>query len=275
MKMNQHRQTPEIIALILLFLSITLLAVVGFSKDWMPAVASEHGVGVDEVIRYLLLSTGAVLVIGTLVLVGFLWRYGRGRPTDSPQTSPKMERRWSLLPVLGMALVAEAGVLLKGIPVWKQVYGEAPENAIVVEVTAQQFEWLVRYPGTDGTFGRTDPTLIEKTANPLGLDEQDPASRDDVILRGTLHLPAGRTAYLKLRSRDVLHSFSVPAFRVKQDVVPGIVGSTKFVPTTPGSYEIACAELCGMGHYKMGGSIVVHSPGEYQVWLDDQTGWLQ
>ncbi len=109
MKMNEHRQTPEIIALALLFLSITLLAVVGFAKDWMPPVASEHGVGVDGVIGYLLLSTGAILIIGTLVFVAFLWLYGRGRPTGSPKTSPQMERRWSLVPVIGMALVAEAG----------------------------------------------------------------------------------------------------------------------------------------------------------------------
>lgn len=273
--MNGQRQTPEIIALVLLFLSITILAVVGFSKDWMPTVASEHGVGVDGVIRYLLLTTGTILVIGTLVFVAFLWLYGRGRPTGSPKTSPRTERRWSLVPVLGMTLVAEAGVLVKGLPVWEQVYGEAPANAIVVEVTAQQFEWIIRYPGKDGTFGRTDPTLIHKTANPAGLDREDPAAQDDLVFRDRLHLPAGWPVLLRLRSRDVLHSFSVPAFRVKQDVVPGIVGSTKFVPTQPGRYEIACAELCGMGHYEMGGSVVVYSPEEFEAWLQNQTGWFQ
>lgn len=273
--MNQHRQTPELIALILLFLSITLLTVVGFWKDWKPPVASAHGAGVDGVIGYLLVATGAILVIGTLAFVAFLWRYGRGLPTESPTTSPKMERRWTLVPVLGMALIAEAGVLVKGLPVWEQVYGEPPEDALVVEVTGQQFEWLVRYPGQDGVFGRTDPSLIESTANPVGLDEGDPAAVDDLVFRGTLHLPAGRTAYVRLRSRDVLHSFSVAAFRVKQDVVPGIVGSTMFLPTRTGRYEMGCAEICGMGHYQMSGTVVVHSPEEFETWLQQQSGWFQ
>ncbi len=273
--MSQQRQTPEIIALIVLFMSITVFTVVGFSKDWMPTVASEHGAGVDSVIRYLLVTTGMILVIGALFFVVFLWRYGRGRPTDSPRTSARAERWWTLVPVLGMALIAEAGVLLKGLPVWEQVYGDAPDDAIVVEVTAQQFEWIARYPGADNTFGRTDPHLVHQTRNPAGLDESDPAAVDDVIIRNALHLPVGRAAYVRLRSRDVLHSFSVPAFRVKQDVVPGIVGSTKFVPTVPGEYEIACAELCGMGHYQMDGTVVVHSADEYRAWLDAQTGWFQ
>lgn len=274
--MNGHRQTAEVVALVLLFLGITLLTVVGFaSKDWMPPVASQHGVGVDEVIRYLLLTTGAVLVICTLVMVGFLWQYGRGRPAHSPQTSPGAERWWSLVPVLGMAMIAEVGVLAKGLPVWKQVYGPPPSDALVIEVIAQQFEWIVRYPGEDGKFGRTDPTLVDGEANPAGLDANDPAAMDDVVARRAMHLPTGRTVYLRLRSRDVLHSFSIPAFRVKQDVVPGIISGTQFVPTRPGRYEIACAELCGMAHYKMGGRVVVHSPEEYTQWLSEQVGFFQ
>jgi cytochrome c oxidase subunit 2 len=243
--MNERRQTAEIIAVILLFLGIALFTVIGFATNWLPPVASQHGVGVDGVIRYLLLTTGAILVIGAVVFVAFLWLYG------------------------------EAGVLIKGLPVWEQVYGEVPEDAVVVEANAQQFEWIIRYPGRDGAFGRTDPALIQRTANPLGLDQDDPAATDDVIIRGALHLPAGRTALVRLRSRDVLHSLSIAAFRVKQDIVPGMVGNTRFVPTRPGRYEIACAEVCGMGHYQMGGSVVVHAPGEFQEWLDDQTGWFQ
>lgn len=274
--MNHRAQTLEVLALVLLFLAITAFAVVGFAaRDWMPPVASQHGVGVDSVIRYLLLTTGAVLVIGTLVMAWFLWRYGRGRPSPSPQISPRAERWWTVVPVLGMALIAEVGVLAKGLPVWKQVYGAPPPDALVIEVIAQQFEWIVRYPGEDGKFGRTDPTLVDGEANPAGLDANDPAAMDDVVARGAVHLPAGRTVYLRLRSRDVLHSFSIPAFRVKQDVVPGIVSGTQFVPTQPGRYEIACAELCGMAHYRMRGRVVVHSPEEYEQWLSEQVGFFQ
>lgn len=273
--MNEPRRPVELIALILLFLSITVITVIGFAKNWLPVAASEHAAGVDGVIQYLTLTTGAILVIGTIVFVVFLWKYGRGRPTGSPQASPRAERWWTLVPVLGMALIAEAGVLLKGLPVWEQVYGEVPEDALVVEVTGQQFEWIIRYPGPDATFGRTDPSLIHQTTNPAGLDPDDPAALDDLVFRDRLNLPTGRTAYIRLRSRDVLHSFSIPAMRVKQDVVPGIVGSTKFVPTLVGRFEIACAELCGLGHYEMGASVIVHSPEEFEQWLAEQVGWLQ
>jgi cytochrome c oxidase subunit 2 len=274
--MNERRQTPEIVALVLLFLAITVITVAGFAaRDWLPVAASEHAEGVDGVIRYLLLTTGAILLIGTLALVAFVWQYGQGRPTKSPRTSAKTERWWSLVPVLGMALIAEAGVLLKGLPVWDQVYGEVPEDALLVEVTGKQFEWIVRYPGPDGAFGRTDPALVDGQRNPAGLDSDDPAARDDLVFRNVLHLPVGRTANVRLRSLDVLHSFTVPAFRVKQDVVPGIVGRTVFVPTIPGEYEIACAELCGMGHYQMNGRVVVHTEAEYEAWVANQTGWLE
>ena len=274
--MERNRQTIEIVALILLFLGITLFTIVGFvAVDWLPVAASQHAAGVDGVIRYLLITTGAILLIGTLALVAFLWRYGRGRPTASPQIRPKTARWVSLVPVLGMALIAEAGVMLKGLPVWHDVYGDVPEDALVVEVTGKQFEWIVRYPGRDGIFGRVDPALIDDEANPAGLVPEDPAARDDLVYRGRLHLPVGRTAHLRLRARDVLHSFAVPAFRVKQDAVPGIVTGTTFVPTLEGSYEIACAELCGMGHYRMGGTVVVGSEEDYERWLAEQTGWLE
>lgn len=274
--MNERRQTPEVIALILLFLGISVFTIAGFLlRDWMPLVASRHGAGVDGVIRYLLVATGAVLVIGTVVLVSFLWRYGRDRPTGSPATSPQAERWWSLGSVVGMVLIAEVGVVVKGFPVWEQIYGRPPEGAIVIEVTGQQFEWIVRYPGPDGKFGRVSPELVDTRMNPAGLDREDPAALDDIVVRNALHLPAGQAVYLRLRGRDVLHSFSVPAFRVKQDVVPGILGRALFVPTTPGRYEIACTQICGMGHYRMHGTVYVHQPEEYREWLRLQSGWLQ
>ncbi len=274
--MSAQRQTPEILALIALFLGITLFTIAGFvAREWLPPVASEHGVGVDGVIRYLAVATGVILAVGTLVLVGFLWRYGRGRSAASPRTSPTAERWWTLIPVIGMALVAEAGVLVKGLPVWEKVYGPVPKDALVIDVMAQQFEWITRYPGPDGKFGRTAPALIDNTANPAGLDRQDPAAADDIVLRKQLRVPTGRPVYLRLRARDVLHSFSVPALRVKQDLVPGMVLGTQFIATLPGRYEIACAQVCGMGHYRMAGSVYVYSPEEYAAWLNQQVGWFQ
>lgn len=272
----QSRQTPEVVALVLLFLTITLFTVLGFGLiDWLPPVASEHGVGVDGVIQYLLYTTGAILIIGAAAFMWFLWRFGRGKPTASPHTSARAERWWSLIPVILMALIAEVGVLMKGLPVWGQVYGTPPADALIIEVTGQQFEWIIRYPGKDGVFGEYDPHRLDNTTNPAGLVEDDPAAADDVVLRNRLHLPVGRPIALQLRARDVLHSFSIPAFRVKQDAVPGIVLITQFTATVPGEYEIACAELCGMGHYTMGGTVMVHTAGEFAAWLDQQKGWLQ
>ncbi|MBI4503301.1 MAG: cytochrome-c oxidase [Gemmatimonadetes bacterium] len=275
MKPKQPRQTAEVIALSLLFLAITAFTVVGFAHDWKPPVASLHGEGVDSVITYLSLTTGTILVLGTIIMVAFLWRYGRGRVTTIPNANPMSERLWSLLPVLGMAAVAEAGVMFKGLPVWKQVYGSPPADAVVVELNAQQFEWIVRYPGKDGSFGKTDPVLIDQTTNPLGIDTADVAGRDDVVFRNALHLAVGRTAYVRLRARDVVHSFSIPAFRVKQDVVPGIVGAIKFIPSRAGRYEIACAQLCGMGHYRMGARVTAHPPQEFDTWLAAQPEWTR
>ena len=270
--MNPRGQTAEVVALIILFGAITLFTVLGFARDWQPAVASIHGEGVDAVIGYLLITTGSLLVIGTIAFLAFLWLYGRGNPTKSPATNERSERRWSVIPVLSMALIAEAGVVFKGMPVWQKVYADPPPDALVVELTGQQFEWLVRYPGADGVFGRLDPARIEATANPLGLDSTDAAALDDIVVRNRVRAPVGRTVAVLIRARDVLHSFSVPAFRVKQDAVPGMTTRVSFVPSVPGTYEIACAELCGMGHYRMAARFMVLEQEEFDAWMAQQTG---
>jgi cytochrome c oxidase subunit 2 len=271
---TSRRQTAEIVALIVLFLGLTGFTVAGFARNWMPPVASRHGVGVDGVIHYLFDATGPVLLLGALVFCWFLWRYGRGRPTGSPATNARAERWWSIVPVIGMMALTEVGVVVKGFPVWDEIYAPPPADAVTIEVTGQQFEWIVRYPGPDKTFGRVAPEFVEK-ANPAGLDRSDPAAQDDIVLRNGFHVPVGQAVFVRLRGRDVLHSFSVASFRVKQDVVPGILGRTLFVATTPGRYEIACTQVCGMGHYRMHGAVYVESPAEYRDWLQHQTGWLQ
>ena len=139
----------------------------------------------------------------------------------------------------------------------------------------QQFEWIVRYPGPDGVFGRVRPEFVDQSTNPAGLDTSDATARDDIVIRNQIHVPLGQPVYIRLRGRDVLHSFSIPAMRVKQDVVPGILTKALFVPTKLGRYEIACTQVCGMGHYKMHGALYVDSPSDYAAWLQHQTGWLQ
>ena len=146
-----------------------------------------------------------------------------------------------------------------------------PADAVTIEVTGQQFAWNIRYAGADAKFGRTDPKLInDANANFLGLDDADPAAKDDVMTQNLMAIPVNRPVSVLLRSKDVTHTFFVPQLRVKQDAVPGMGIRVHFTATKPGEYEIACAELCGMQHYKMRGRLLVMTEAEYEKWLKDR-----
>jgi cytochrome c oxidase subunit 2 len=138
-----------------------------------------------------------------------------------------------------------------------------------VEVTGEQFTWNVRYPGPDGVFGRTAPTLISQE-NAIGLDPADVAAADDIQDLALIHVPVNRAVLIKLRSKDVLHSFYLPNHRIKQDAVPGMTIDVWFTPTREGEFELACAELCGFGHYQMRGFLNVVSESEFEQWLADK-----
>ncbi len=255
----------RLVALVIWLIPIAAVAL--GARRWLPPLASEHGEGIDRMIRYLLVTVGALLVVGHLVLGYFIWRFSREEPVSFRLASPQAERRWSMIPIVLMTLVAEGGVFTLGLPVWAKYYASAPPaDAIAVEVTAEQFAWNIRYPGEDGVFGRTDPRLITLD-NPLGLDKNDPAAKDDRVLLGTITLPVRRPARIRLRSKDTIHSFFLPYQRVKQDAVPGMTIEIWFVPTEVGTYEIACAELCGFGHYQMRGVLRVLPPQEFEKWL--------
>jgi cytochrome c oxidase subunit 2 len=136
-----------------------------------------------------------------------------------------------------------------------------------VHVVAEQFAWNVHYPGPDGVFGAREIALVDPVTNPLGLKTDDPAARDDIVTMNELHLPVDRPAIVHLTSKDVIHSFALPVMRVKQDVIPGLSIPVWFVPTQTGEYEIACAQLCGIGHYRMRGYLTIHTAEEYAAWL--------
>jgi cytochrome c oxidase subunit 2 len=179
--------------------------------------------------------------------------------------------------------VVEA-VLLIGfaIPLWAARVDAMPaENeALVVQVTGEQFAWNIHYPGADRVFGRTDIKLLDLQSNPLGLDRSDPAAMDDVTTVNQLYLPVNRPIIVRLRSKEVIHSFGVPELRVKQDAIPGLTIPIWFIPTVTTAemrtrtgnpefqYEIACAQLCGLGHARMRGFVTVQSAEEFQQWLD-------
>jgi cytochrome c oxidase subunit 2 len=260
--------TEKWILPILIWLLPLITVVLGL-RTWLTPLASEHGAGIDRMLRYLLVAVGGLYIIGNAVLGCFVWRFSRQGKVTMRMASDKAERRWSVIPVVVMALVAEGGVFVLGLPVWGKYYGAPPSDTLTVEVTAEQFAWNIRYAGADGKFGRTNPQFMSWN-NPIGLDPKDPNGKDDIVLLNDIHLPVNRPVRIRLRSKDVIHSFYVPNFRVRQDAVPGMTIDIWFVPTQIGEFELACSQLCGFGHYSMKGLVDIVTPDEFQKWLQDQ-----
>ena len=256
-----------------LFLATGLFGVFYGGQTWLPPVASKHGAGIDAMFTYLLVAVGLMFLAGHIVLGALVWRAARSTRVSSRLASRKTE--WLLSGVLGLVVVAvgEIGVIAIGIPVWNEYFAaEAPPGALFVEVTGQQFMWNIRYPGGDGVFGRTDARLINDQSNPVGIDPADPAGADDLVLQNEMGVQVNRPVRVRLRSKDVLHSFFLPNLRVKQDAVPGMTPEVLFVPTREGIFEIACTELCGLGHYRMQGFLHVVPEGELGQWLQQRSG---
>jgi cytochrome c oxidase subunit 2 len=157
------------------------------------------------------------------------------------------EAVWLLVPV-AVVLVLDLWLDFRGAPVWAKVKVEKPETELVIQVTGRQFNWEILYPGPDGRFGTPDDKQF--------LDE--------------LHVPVNRPVRVVLKSKDVVHSFFLPNFRVKQDAVPGRAIEGWFEATKAGTYELPCAMLCGFGHSGMKGYLHVHPPGEYEAWVREQ-----
>lgn len=257
------------------FLAFLLLILVAFatwlfvSKPWwFPALASARAAEVDYLFGITLVVTGIAFIVVHVAMAIFVFRFrergGAGRALYW-HDSHTLEVSWTL----GTAVILTALVLM-GQRVWSDVYfSKPPDDALVVEITGEQFMWHTRYPGPDGVFGRTDPKLISNT-NILGLDKKDPAAKDDIVVDNQLHLPLDRPARIRLRSKDVIHSFYLPHFRTKQDAVPGMNIEIWIVPNKPGQYDIICAELCGLGHYRMKSLLTVESPADFEKWLQEQ-----
>jgi len=200
-------------------------------------------------------------------------------------------------------IIFEAFLLIGlSLPLWAQLKTSFPPSDEVheIRVVAQQFAWNIHYPGADGKFGKTNIELVDEVTNPIGLDRNTPNGSDDIVSINQLHLPVNKQVMIHLSSKDVIHSFSLPEMRVKQDVVPGMTIPIYFTPTMTSAeflneikgtqrekkenwkgYEIACAQLCGNSHYKMVGYLTVETDLEYDTWLaemseeldDDEDDW--
>jgi cytochrome c oxidase subunit 2 len=210
--------------------------------------------------------TGIVFVAVNLFTAYCLIKF-RHRPGHKAHYEPESHKLEMVLTVI--TSVGVAAMLAPGLITWAD-FVKVPDDAMQVEAVGKQWHWSYRLPGEDGEFGNSNIRQMSPD-NPLGIDPEDPAGQDDVIVTAPIvHLPVGQPAHVLLRSTDVLHNFTVPQFRVKMDLVPGMVTYQWFEPTVPGTYEVLCEELCGIGHFAMRSKVVVESQAEFDTWLDGQ-----
>jgi cytochrome c oxidase subunit 2 len=308
----------------------------------LPLDASVHGQKLDQmtvVVHWLML----ILFVGWGSFFAYtLVRFRRGRNPKADYTGVKSHVS-SYLEV-GIALFETVLLIGFAVPLWAERVNDFPPDAdaIVVRVVAEQFAWNVHYPGPDGVFGRTDLKLVS-SENPLGLDREHEDAKDDIWTVNQLNLPVNKPVIIRLSSKDVIHSFGLPLFRVKQDVIPGEVIPLWFTPTMttaqmletttrtvpisledttntvlhamvaqaeyagadgtvilsreqsitpdvipllvqagireikavhPTPAEIACAQLCGLGHYRMRGFVTIQTEEEFKAWLEEEASYI-
>jgi cytochrome c oxidase subunit 2 len=233
-------------------LVLVVVATFYFTKTWLPPLKSDR-IAIDHALAITLAVTGLVFIITNLMLAWFGYAYqdGPGAKAAYWHDSPRLEMTWTLVTAGILAVF-----LFNALSLWAKVTAPPPADAVLIEVTGQQFAWNVRYPGKDGVLGKTDH-LQASQDNPIGLVKDDPASKDDLLLLNQIYLPKDKAVRVQVRSMDVIHSFFLPNFRVKQDAMPGMTIDIWFTPTEVGDFEIACAEHCGLGHYRMRGQVHV------------------
>jgi cytochrome c oxidase subunit 2 len=213
------------------------------SAPWrLPEQASTYAGRIDGIFNLILWITGIVFVLVETTLIAFIFKYRakEGQRATYTHGSNRLEVIWTIIPALILVFLA-----VMSQDSWAYIRNHFPEKGTQIEITAEQFAWNIRYPGPDGKFD----------------------TADDVVTLNQLHFPVDQPALISLRSKDVIHSFFLPEFRVKQDVVPGMTSRVWVQAKHTGHWEIACAELCGLGHYRMKGYLTVDTPEEFQKWL--------
>lgn len=239
----------------------------------LPVQASTHAAEIDSlisIVHWLM----AVLFVGWgafLVFVLFRFRKAGNPRADYHGAKGKISKGLEI----GIVIVEAILLAFYAIPAWATRVRDFPaENeAVVVRVVGEQFAWNVHYPGPDGIFGRTDINLMA-AENPLGLDRRDANAKDDITTINQLTLPVDRPVLVHLSSKDVIHSFGLYEMRVKQDAVPGLDIPVWFIPNRVGDYEIACSQLCGLGHYRMRGFINIKTDADYRSFLAEEAKLL-
>jgi cytochrome c oxidase subunit 2 len=245
---------------------------------WQPPEAiSDLARRLDEQMLFTFAVSGVIFLVSQFALGYACLRFGRRR--DEPARSFAQNDRWELLWTSAAAAIF-LGLTLMSYSAWAEVHfdrarSESAEAPLTIEVVGQQFIWNFRYAGADGRFGPVDPALIDDSiGNPLGVDRDHADGRDDIVAP-RLVVPVNRDIELSLAAKDVLHNFFVPELRIKIDTVPGLTGRLPFRADKLGSYEIACSELCGLGHYRMRAYLEIVAEAEFEAWLDEQASYLE
>ncbi|MFK4811577.1 cytochrome c oxidase subunit II [Devosia sp. ZW T5_3] len=255
-----------IVAVIMVVIVVASVAFHVFSPWWFSPLASNWGY-IDNTLVLTFVITGAVFAAVVLFVAYCLYRFRHqeGRKASYEPENKRLEGWLTALTAGGVI-----AMLTPGLFVWAQ-YVEVPDTATDIEVIGQQWLWSFRLPGADGKLGAADNRLIGGD-NTLGVSPNDPLGQDDLLIEGgELILPVDKPVRFLLRSVDVLHDFYVPEFRAKMDMIPGSVTYFWVTPTKTGTYEILCAELCGVGHSYMRGTVTVVTDEEYQEWLTSQS----
>jgi cytochrome c oxidase subunit II len=216
--------------------------------DWgFPESVSTFGERIDALYGAIFITTAIAFVLVEALLIYFAIRYRHreGRRAEPIHGNTKLEIVWTVVPFVGVMFIA-----ILSASVWLDIKSESriPAGALRIGIQARQFEWSVTYPGPDGQLN----------------------TQDDFNGLNQLHVPVGRPVQVSLTAEDVIHAFYLPQFRVKQDAVPGTTIQVWFEATQAGEYELGCAELCGLGHYRMRGMVTVHSAEDYEVWQADE-----
>jgi len=247
---------------------VLILLVVGslvfhFVSPWTFTPLASNWERIDTTINITFWVTGFVFVAVNLFMAWCVIRY-RSKNGNKAKYDPENKKLETWLTVL--TTIGVAAMLAPGLWVWAR-FVDVPPDAHEVEVVGQQWHWSYRLPGEDGEFGNVDVRHMS-IDNPFGMDPEDPLGQDDVLVSDAqLHLPVDRPVKMLLRSKDVLHNFTVAQFRVKMDLVPGMTSYMWFTPTRTGRFEVLCEELCGIAHFAMRGAVVVDEPEAYDTWL--------
>ena len=232
----------------------------------LPIEASTYAGQVDKCLNVVHVGMVVIFILWAIFFAYCLIRFRR---RDGVKATHGMKHGLTaFLPDVAVLAFEIWMIFFLGLPVWSTVKTDFPkdEQSNVVELVAEQFAWGFHYPGADGKFGRRDVKQIS-SGNTIGIDYSDPDAKDDFTSINELHVPLGKPTVIYMTSKDVIHSFFVPEFRVKQDVVPGMRVPLWFEPNQTGHFEIGCAQLCGLGHYRMRGEVVVDTPEDYAAWL--------